>query len=90
MHQQKRDYVYWNGLSMMHNLQKANPDIAIASDALGQWGCGVFWQDHWIQYQWDWFTTALHINNKELIPIVIAAVVWGHMWRNKSVLCLHM
>ena len=78
----------WNGLSMMHNLQKAHPDIALASDTSGQWGCGAFWQDHWFQYQWDGFTTALHINNKELVPIVIAIAVWGHLWHNKSVLCL--
>ena len=29
----------------------------------------------------------LHITNKELIPIVLAAATWGAQWLNKSVLC---
>ena len=32
----------WNGLSMMHNLDKARPDIYVTSDTSGSWGCGAF------------------------------------------------
>ena len=33
---------HWNGLSMMHNLHRNNPDITITSDASGSWGCGAY------------------------------------------------
>ena len=33
---------HWNGLSMMRNLRRDNPDVKITSDASGSWGCGAY------------------------------------------------
>ena len=34
--------VHWNGISMMPNDRKDNPDCVLTSDASGSWGCGAF------------------------------------------------
>lgn len=44
----------WNHRSMMHIIDRRSlPDIVITSDASGSWGCGVVWDHHWFQWQWD-------------------------------------
>ena len=78
---------YWNGLSMMQSLRRANPDTILTSDASGSWGCGAFSSSSWFQYQWPQSYQSHHITVKELLPIVIAAAIWGHSWENQSVLC---
>ena len=35
--------------------------------------------------QWAWPIKGAHITAKELLPIVIAAAVWGEDWRGKIV-----
>ena len=64
---------HWNGLSMMLDDRKVNPDIVLTSDASGRWGCGAFWNTSWFQLEWSEALSSLHITNKELIPIVLAA-----------------
>ncbi len=78
----------WNGLSMMTNSRKQDPDIYIHSDASGSWGCGAFWGRYWFQFQWSQLSISFSITVKELLPIVIAAAIWGHMWVGKAVRCL--
>ena len=78
---------HWNGLSMMLDDRKTNPDIVLTSDASGSWGCGAFWEDKWLQFEWPAALSGLHITNKELFPIVLAAATWGAQWQNKSVRC---
>ena len=64
---------------------KLNPDVVITSDASGSWGCGAYCRDSWFQLQWDKITKQKHITIKVLIPIVLAAAVWGESWVGKSV-----
>ena len=78
----------WNGLSMMQDHHRANPEIILTSDASGSWGCGAHWQSCWFQHQWSKSTSAYDITTKELLPIVFAAAIWGPYWQSKSVLCL--
>ena len=78
---------HWNGLSMMQQARKGNPDIILTSDASGSWGCGAFSDAGWFQQCWSSNTCEYHITAKELIPIVIAMAVWGCSWTNKSILC---
>ena len=78
---------HWNGLSMMLNLRRSNPDITITSDASGVWGCGAYSSVAWFQYQWPPSYKDHHITIKELLPIVIATAIWGIDWTNKSILC---
>ena len=42
----------------------------------------------WFQVQWDQRAAALQIMVKELIPIVLACMVWGSQWHSHHVLCL--
>ena len=63
------------------------PSIVLTSDASGSWGCGAYWGSQCFQLPWS--VTACHIDiniaTKELIPIVIAAALWGKMWSGQVV-----
>ena len=76
----------WNGVSLLWDLGKEDWDLSIVSDASGSWGCGAFWSPHWFQLQWDEKMQPLSIAVKELIPIVIAAAVFGGHWRGKIIM----
>ena len=78
---------HWNGLSMMLESRRNNPDFVITSDASGSWGCGAYTLTSWFQYQWPPTIADEHITVKELLPIVIAVAIWGVNWANKSILC---
>ena len=67
----------WNGVSMLRDRRKANPDVVITSDASGKWGCGAYCNVEWFQLQWVPGSEHHHITIKELIPIVVAASLWG-------------
>ena len=58
------------------------------SDAAGSWGCGATSENQWFQLQWPpQFTDTSHsIAEKEMVPVVISAAIWGHMWKGKHVL----
>ena len=75
----------WNGISMMSTVHKANPDITILTDASGKWGCGALAGLNWFQLQWAGPISNLHITVKELVPIVLAAAIWGPDWKGKTV-----
>ena len=68
----------WKGLSMMQFWRRQNPDIIIilTFDASSSWGCGAFYDSHWLQYHWTPPTIDYHniITVKELLPIVICSV----------------
>lgn len=80
---------HWNGLSMMQQSRRDNPDIVLTSDASGSWGCGAFCGTAWFQYQWPTDMPPSHITLKELLPIVIAAAVWGGKV-GKQIHCVQM
>ena len=71
---------------MLFNAKRENCSITVTSDALGSWGCGEFCGKEWFQLRWPKVTQELHITVKELIPIVLAAVVWGGEWKGKCVM----
>ena len=69
----------WNGVSLMWGDRAQAPSIEIWSDASGTWGCWAWWNVDWFQIEWmDWpaFANA-SIAAKELLPITVAAAVWG-------------
>ena len=78
----------WNGTSMLAPIKKDHPDITVTSDASGGWGCGAFWESKWFQLQWSGAASSAHITIQELIPIVLAAALWGHFWAGKTVRAL--
>lgn len=75
---------HWNGASLIIHSQ--SKEATITSDASGSWGCGAFSGSKWFQLKWDSKTQLWHIAAKELIPIIIAAVIWGNQWKGSRVL----
>jgi hypothetical protein len=73
----------WNGISLI--IPSCPSDVTITSDASGTWGCGAWCDKLWFQLKWDSVTTQKHIAVKELIPILIAAFIWGPLWHGKRV-----
>ena len=73
----------WNGVSLLWDEEV--PSVLVTSDASGCWGCGAFWATHWFQLQWPESLHNHHITIKELIPIVVAAAVWGQWWTSSHV-----
>ena len=76
----------WNGISFLPT-SSLLPVQEMASDASGSWGCGAWHQDRWFQIQWDNGTLGLSIAVKELIPIIVAGVVWGRLWTGHRIIC---
>ena len=77
--------VGWNGVGMI-----ASPDqevVVLESDASGSWGCGAVWGTHWLQWKWNPTAQQWDISPKELLPILLACVVWGRLWSGKKVKC---
>ena len=66
----------WNGVSFLlpHTYL---PQAVVTSDVSGSWGCCAWHQQSWFQVPWDKRSQHLSIAAKELIPIILACVVWG-------------
>ena len=77
----------WNGKSMLSDVYTSNPNVHIVSDASGSWGCAAYWNSEWFQVAWSNYPEfeMAPIPAKELLPILIAAALWGtnmaHMLR---------
>lgn len=65
----------WNGASLVIHSQSM--EFTITSDASGAWECGVWHGSVWFHMAWDGKTRDMNIAAKELIPIIVAAVIWG-------------
>ena len=78
---------YWNGSSLF---PWPSPSVHIFSDASGAVGCGTF-NPHgsWFQILWptDWEVTEIAV--KEMLPVVVAAAIWGDRWAGHHV-CFHI
>ena len=80
---------HWNGAALLVSpCSDPSTAIFVTSDASGSWGCGAWSGPAWFQLEWDQSTSPKQIATKELIPILIAAVVWGHTWTGVQVLSL--
>ena len=79
----------WNGMSMFGGVVRQTPSATVTSDASGSWGCGAFSNTGaWFQFQWPPSWSDIHITPKELLPIIVACAVWGHVWKGMTVRCL--
>lgn len=65
----------WNGTTLLSVAGEWAPDKTFTSDASESWGCGAHWETEW----WDNVPEmrAMNIATQELLPIVVAAAVWG-------------
>ena len=76
----------WNGISMLWSLKRQSADLSVFSDASGVWGCGAYITSKWFSLKWCSRLQPLPIAIKELIPVVLAAAIWGNHWSGKTVL----
>jgi hypothetical protein len=68
----------WNGVSMLSDKRRANPDVLVMSDASGKWGCRAYCEgDRFLGAQ----DGSSPYNNK---GIIIAACLWGRKWSKKA------
>lgn len=77
---------HWSGHSFF-----PSPVIShhVYSDASGGWGCGAFVEHMgWFQVPWPTNWQPIDISVKELVPVAIAAALWGPYWSGKHV-CFH-
>ena len=72
----------WNGTNLLSVAGKRAPDKTFTSDASGSWGCRAHWETEWFQLAWDNTPEmrATNIATQELLPVVVAAAVWGRRW----------
>ena len=79
----------WNGVSLLRGVRASSPDVDVWSDASGSWGCGAFWRSLWLQVPWvtGQPIAEASIAAKEFLPILLAGLVWGEMWRGCTVRC---
>ena len=78
----------WNGISLLAAIGEAEPAFTVASDASGSWGCGAFFGPHWFQFHWPPAASSFSIAFLELVPIIIAGILWGKLWANCHVRAL--
>ena len=74
---------------MMSVVNKARPQchLSIVLDASGSWGCGAVHRSEWFQLKWAGLGSSGERNFtvKELLPIVVAAALWGAEWSGMTV-----
>ena len=76
----------WNGMSMLEDPVWKSAPFHLCTDASGSFGCGA-WSGHsWFQYPWPECFKQQSIAVKELLPIVMACMVWGKTWCKNAVL----
>ena len=74
----------WNGISLFPPVA---PSVDVYSDASGSCGCGAFDPDcGWFNTLWPSHWSQVEITIKELVPVIIAAAVWGACWAGRHVL----
>ena len=75
---------HWNGVALF---PPGEPSVHVHSDASGSFGCGAFDSDWaWFNTRWPQTWLEVDIAAKELVPLVIAAAMWGARWRGHHVL----
>ena len=76
----------WNGRSLFYfpTWERA-PDTSISSDAAGAVGFAAINRQSWFAAEWPPGTENLSISVKELLPIVLAAHIWGNSWSRKRI-----
>ncbi len=71
----------WNGVAMMRSSCRAGRDPHLFSDASGTFGCGAYWDGQWFLLPWPQGHSYTAIAQMELLPIVLACILWGEVWR---------
>lgn len=83
----------WNGVFFFLDPHVTiGHDVGFATDASSTIGCGGVYGTHWFAHRWSSDVLRLPFQHSsaffEIIPIVIAASLWGHEWSRKRILLL--
>jgi hypothetical protein len=82
----------WNGTFFFLDPKITNStDFDFATDASSTIGCGAVFGNEWFAHRWSKDILNLSEREKstallEIIPVVIAAVIWGSGWQRKRIL----
>jgi len=81
----------WNGVTFIEYLPaSAGRDlhlhVKVGSDASSTVGYGLLCGDEWAYGRWTERSNDLPIHVKELIPLVLAAMLWGNRWSRRQVI----
>ena len=68
----------WNGIGILPNNEMGHIDLF--TDASGKWGCAGVWDTMWFHWKWSEKAREWHIAPKELLPVVLACIMWGKEW----------
>lgn len=81
----------WNGVSMFHDSSMTHAqDINLFTDASSTVGYAGFYEGLWFAEKWPEHLpckedTQVSMAFRELYPIVVSAMLWGHMWKRKRI-----
>jgi Reverse transcriptase (RNA-dependent DNA polymerase) len=82
----------WNGIFFFLDPKTTSSiDLQFSTDASSTVGCGAVFGNEWFSHQWSADMINLPDSMKstallEIIPIVIAAAIWGSRWERKRIL----
>ena len=71
----------WNGVGMMDNPANYSSSVDLYTDASGHFGSAAWCGCQWLQVPWWDAMGKWSIAVKELIPIVLASMLWGSRWQ---------
>ena len=74
---------FWNGTALV--IPPNYTANIVTSDASGSWGCGAWFENFWFSIKWEQNYGTLHITVKEMVPIIISAITWGHNWKGGQI-----
>ena len=87
----KDDIVWWQRFLLLFNGKAIIPMTTsfsgVYTDACNS-GAGAHWGEDWYYCNWerDWPLVAdWHINDKEILAVVLAAHIWGSRWANRCI-----
>ena len=76
----------WNRVALMPPVVPRHASHHLFTDASGSSGCGAIWGRQWLQYQWQGGFREKPIATQELLPILLACMIWGHQWVGDTVM----
>ena len=82
----------WNGVSLFLEDEETHANkLDLYTDASGTLGFGGYFQGEWFYGEWpkeilDRLTKRVSICFQELLPVVMAAILWGKHWSRKRII----
>ena len=82
----------WNGVSLFLETEESHANhMDLFTDASGTLGFGGYFRGEWFYGEWpeeilDRLTKRVSICFQELLPVVVAAILWGKHWSRKRII----